>query len=162
LEYLRLAARGLPENGPSLFVQMARTSEKMGNYRGAWENYELAKLAGKSAGPQNLSAEEKQVYFQVVRMLAQSRMKEGKVDEARENYKLCTEFEGAGRETYRALAELYERKGDVWAALHATEHALSYAGAADPDLLERKDRYYYSVTLADLKERWEAVRKWFD
>jgi tetratricopeptide (TPR) repeat protein len=162
LEYLRLAARGMPEHAPSLYVRMAKTSEKMGDYRGAWDNYEVAKRAGKAVGPKNLAAEDREMYFQVVRMLADSRQKEGKIDEALENFKLYTEYEKAGRETYRSLTDLYERKEDAWSALHALEHALSYPGAADPDLLERKDRYYYSVTPQELKERWEAVHKWFD
>ena len=36
-----------------------------------------------------------------------------------ENYRLYTEYDRAGLETYRILADLYERHGDVWAALHA-------------------------------------------
>ncbi len=34
--------------------------------------------------------------------------------------------------------------------------------STDKDLLERKDRYYYSVTVESLQPRLEQVRKWFD
>src|SRR5262249_9591212 len=82
-------------------------------------------------------------------------------DNAIEDYRLYTEYERAGIETYRNLAELYERKKDAWAALHATEQGLVY-DSTDKDLLERKDRYYYSVMPDELRQRWEDVRKWFD
>jgi hypothetical protein len=75
-------------------------------------------------------------------------------------------------ETYRTLAKLFERKAEqclvekekqdhLWFALHCTEHALTY-NANDKDLLERKDRYYFSITPEDLKGRLDQVRKWFD
>jgi tetratricopeptide (TPR) repeat protein len=160
-EYLRLAARGLPQLGPSLLVQIARASEKAKNYKGAWHHYELAKESGKAVGAPNLSAEDKKIYFQVVKMLADSRMEDNDIEAALENYKLYTEFEGVGWETYRNLAELYERKKDAWSALHATEHALTY-NASDKDLQERKDKYYYSITPEQLRERLESVYKWFD
>src|SRR5262249_54376281 len=70
-------------------------------------------------------------------------------------------YERAGLETFRKLADLYERQGDAWAALHATERGLLY-DAKDQDLLSRKDRYYYSVSPAELQSHWEQVRKWFD
>src|SRR5262249_13387406 len=42
-----------------------------------------------------------------------------------------------------------------------TDQALIY-NAKDKDLLERKDRYYYSVLAEDLKARLEAVKGGFD
>src|SRR5262249_4529545 len=61
----------------------------------------------------------------------------------------------------RTLAELFERKTEPWTALHCVEHALTY-NPSDPDLIARKDRYVYSVTPEQLKERWESVSRWFD
>ena len=97
-------------------------------------------------------------------------MAQNQLDAALEAYKFYSQHESAGLETYRTLAELFERKGkapncvgteEIWQALHCTEHALTY-NAQDKDLLARKDRYYYSIAPADLQGRLEKVRKWFD
>jgi tetratricopeptide (TPR) repeat protein len=160
-EYLRMAARGLTNLGPGLYVQIAKASERAGNFKGVWQNYELAKRAGRAAGPKNLAPEERQLYFAVVKALADDAMKHDEVENAIENYRLYTEYERAGLETYRNLAELHERNKDPWAALHATEQGLVY-DKTDNDLLERRDRYYYSVMPDELQKRYEDVRKWFD
>jgi tetratricopeptide (TPR) repeat protein len=161
-EYLRIAARGMPEAGPSLYVRIAKACQQAGEFRDAWHNYELAKQAGKKAGPQNLSQEDRDLYFHVVKMLADSARDDGDVEKAIENYRLYTEAPAADVETYRTLADLYERHKDVWSALHATEHAMIHGKKSDPDLLARKDRYYYSITPEELKQRWESVQNWFD
>jgi tetratricopeptide (TPR) repeat protein len=160
-EYLRVAARGMPAAGTSLFVQIAQANQRAGNPEGAWHNYELAKRAGQSVGPKNLPDEERQAYFNTVKLLADSAMARGDGDAAIENYRLYTESERSGVETLRTLAELYERKGDPLAALRVTEQALAYAGR-DKDLLQRKDRYYYSVLPDVLRTRADAVRGAFD
>jgi hypothetical protein len=160
-EYLRMAARGMPTLGPALFIQIAKAHERAGNVEGVWQNYRLVKLAGRSVGPKNLSAEDRQLYFAVVKLLADDAVSRGDLDAAIEDYLLYREYERSGKETYRTLAGLYEQKKDVWAALHATEQGLVYDGS-DRDLLERKDRYYYSVTPDELRERWESVYKYFD
>jgi predicted Zn-dependent protease len=96
------------------------------------------------------------------------------IPEAIECFQAYTQYDKAGLEAYRTLAELYERRAkswphdqpakkeqDIWVALHCTEHALSY-DAKDHDLLARKDRYYYTVTPGEVKNRLESVYKWFD
>ena len=45
--------------------------------------------------------------------------------------------------------------------MHVTDQALVY-NPKDKDLLERKDRYYYSVMPEQVRERIESVRAWFD
>jgi tetratricopeptide (TPR) repeat protein len=159
--YLRLAAQGLPANAPGLLVRIARASEKFGDNRGAWDAYEQAKQAGRAAGPKNLSDEDRRLYFGVVKMLAEAARDEGNLDAATENFNLYTQYDRAGVETYRQLADLYERRGDPWSALRATEQGLVY-DPSDADLLQRKDKYYYSVLPGDLRGRWESVAKWFD
>jgi tetratricopeptide (TPR) repeat protein len=159
--YLRMAAQGLPSIAPTIFVQIAKASEKAGDNRAAWDAYEMAKQAGRAAGPKNLTDEDRRVYFGVVKMLADSAREDGNLDAAIENYLLFTQYERAGVETYRYLANLNERKGDPWAALYAAEQGLVY-DREDKDLLQRKDRYYYSVQADELRARWEAVAKWFD
>jgi len=160
-EYLRMAARGLPNLGPSLYIQIAKASERAGEIDGVWHNYELAKRAGRSAGPKNLSEEDRHTYFAVVKLLADTALAANENDAAIENYKLYTEYERAGVETYRALAELYKRKADVWSGLRCTEKGLTY-NSQDKDLLTRKDEYYYSIAPEDLRSRLDSVRKWFD
>jgi tetratricopeptide (TPR) repeat protein len=160
-EYLRIAARGVLALGPALFIQIAKAHERVGDIPGVWHNYELAKRAGRAAGPKNLSDEDRHNYFAVVKLLAEKAAEEGDLDGAIENYLLYREYERSGRETYRALAGLYERKKDAWGALHATEQALVY-GAPDQDLKDKKDKYYYSVMPDQVRERWETIAKYFD
>jgi tetratricopeptide (TPR) repeat protein len=160
-EYLRLAARGLPAMGPSIFVQIAQAQQRAGHPEEAWNNYELAKRAGLSVGANNLGAAERQAYFATVKMLGDAAMTHGRTDLAIENYQLYSESERSGLETLRALAGLYEQKGDVLAALLATEKALIYNGN-DRDLLERKDRYYISVMPEWFRGRPERVPGGFD
>jgi tetratricopeptide (TPR) repeat protein len=160
-DYLRMAARGLPTLGPTLFVQIAQAHQRAGHGEEARRNYELAKRAGQSVGPKNLGAAERQAYFGTVKMLGELAMAGGDLDSAIENYRLYTESERSGLETLRTLAELHERKGDPLSALRVTDQALQY-NAKDKDLLERKLRYYNSVLPEQLQARLEQVRGGFD
>jgi tetratricopeptide (TPR) repeat protein len=160
-EYLRIAARGLTGKGPSIFTQIAQAHQREGQTEGVWHNYELAKRAGRAVGPKNLSAEDRQAYFTAVKLMADGALAHNAIDLAIENYQLYTEFERSGLETLRTLADLHERKGDALAALRITEQALVYS-PKDKDLLERKDRYYYSVMPHDLQSCSEAVRRGLD
>jgi tetratricopeptide (TPR) repeat protein len=160
-EYLRVAARGVPLEAPTLFIQMAKAHEKNHDGEGMWANYHHAMQAGRAAGVANLPEPERKQLASVVKQLGERAMKASQIDAALEAFKFYTQFEQGELETWRTLAELFERKKDVWLALHCTEHALSYS-SGDKDLLARKDRYYYSIEPADLKQRLEQVYKWFD
>ncbi|MCI0458915.1 MAG: tetratricopeptide repeat protein [Gemmataceae bacterium] len=167
-EYLRIAAYGLPQIGPSLYVQIARANERAGNFKGVWDNYELAKRVGRAVGPKNLTREDRDLYFAVVKALAEDATKHDELDNAIENYRLYVEYERAGVETYRHLADLHERRAeqqktrdDLWAALRCCEQGLTY-DKSDKDLVARKDRYYNSVLPEELEQRFDDVRKWFD
>lgn len=160
-EYLRLAARGLPASGPSLFREIAQAHERAGDAAGALQAYQQARQAGRAVGPQNLSADERHVYFAVVKQLAESAQARGDLAAAIENWELYADYERSGLETLRTLADLHERRGDPLAALRVTEQALLYNGK-DKDLLERKDRYTYSVMPDILQAHLEAVKPWFD
>jgi tetratricopeptide (TPR) repeat protein len=160
-EYLRVAARGLPGQAPSLLVQVAQACQRAGDGAAAWRHYELVKHAGQAVGPKNLSAEERQAYFGAVKLMAEAATAHDDVDRAIENYHLYTEYERAGVETLRALAGLYEKKGDALSALRVTDRALVY-DSTDKDLLERKDRYYYSVLPQELQARLETFKTGFD
>jgi tetratricopeptide (TPR) repeat protein len=160
-EYLRIAARGMPSTGPTLFLTIAQANERAGNREGAWHNYELAKRAGRSVGPKNLSDEDRQAYFNAVKLLAEDATARADLAAAIENYQLYSEYERSGLETLRLLADLYERKGDPLLALRVTEKALVYNNR-EKDLVQRKDRYYYSVLPEDIQARLELVRGSFD
>jgi tetratricopeptide (TPR) repeat protein len=142
-------------------VQIAKAHERAGDAEGAWHNYQMVKVAGRAAGPKNLSAEDRHTYFAVVRMLAEKAVQDGSIDLAIEDYLLYREYERSGKETYRTLAGLYEQRGDVWSALQATEQGLIY-DARDADFLQKKDKYYYSVTPEEVQQRGEAVLRHFD
>jgi tetratricopeptide (TPR) repeat protein len=161
-EYLRLAARGLPTLGPTLFVEIAKAHQRVGHAEDARHNYELAKRAGKGVGPKNLAEAERQAYFSTVKLLGEDAMARGDLDGAIENFRLYSESERSGLETLRTLAELYERKGDPLSAMRVTDMALAGYNPRDKDLLERKDRYYYSVMPEVLRAHLEQLRDGFD
>ena len=160
-EYLRIAAAGLPAQGPATHLKIAKVHEKAGNFAEVWRAYESVKKAGQKVGAKELDAENRQTYFAVVKVLGEDAAKRGDSAAAIENYRLFAEYERSGIQTYRTLAELYERQGNVWAALYSTEHGLVYDGN-DADLLARKDKYYYSVEPRDVQANSDRVRKWFD
>jgi tetratricopeptide (TPR) repeat protein len=160
-DYLRLAARGLPAQGPTLFTHIAQAQQREGHPDEAWQSYEQAKRFGQTVGPANLSEEDRQAYFAAVKLLADSALAHNELDLAIENYQLYTASPRSGLETIRNLTELCERKGDPLSALRFTEQGLLY-DARDKNLLERKDRYYYSVLPEDLRARLDTVRGAFD
>jgi tetratricopeptide (TPR) repeat protein len=138
-------------------LQIANAHQKAQDAAGVWDNYELAKQAGRALGPQNLSDESRKVYFDIVKPLAEDARARDDTDAAIENYQLLAESDRSGLETLRILAELYEKKGQVFPALFTVERALLY-NSKDADLLEKKDRYYYSVMLDDLRARKETIK----
>jgi tetratricopeptide (TPR) repeat protein len=160
-EFLRIAAIGLPEQAPTLYLTIAKAHEQAGNFGEVWGYYERVKQAGRAFGPANLGDQDRATYFAVVKALGEDAAKRGDNDAAIENFLLFANYERAGVGTYRTLAELFERKGDVWNALYCTHHGLVH-DKTDQDLLSRRDRYYYSVQPTELPERWDKVRMWFD
>jgi tetratricopeptide (TPR) repeat protein len=160
-EYLRMAARGLPLKAPAFYIQMGKACERAGEPLGMWQQYDRAMQAGRATDPKNLSEEDRQALFAVVKQLGDHARTAGDIDKALECYKFHSQSERAGIETWRTLAELFEQKGDILTALHCTEHALSY-DAKEKNLLEQKDRYYYSITPAQVRERRESIHLWFD
>lgn len=172
-EYLRMAARGLPAQAPLLFIQIGKVHEKHGDLAGMWHNYQRGVQLGRAFGAERLPEEDRKLLFATVKAIGERAMKENQIDTALEAYKYFSQSGEAGIETWRTLAELFQRKSEaepvgtpasrnaIWQALNCVEHALTY-NASDPDLLERKDRLYYSITPAEVRERWESVQRWFD
>ena len=159
-ELLRIAARGLPNESADLYARIAKAHETNGDVEGMWTNFGNAMQMGRSAGVANLTPEARQQLFAAVKAIGDRAIADNRLDAALDAYKFYSQREEAGIETWRTLAELFERKGDVWSATHCTEHALSYG--TDADLVARKDKYYYSLAPAEVQSRWDSVAKWFD
>ncbi len=160
-EYLRIAAHGLPTQASNLYMHIAHTHDKHGDRAGLWANYLTAIQVAKKLGLENLQPADKEAVFANVKKVGELALKENQTDFALEAFKFLSLHESAGIEIYRTLADLFEKKKDIWMALHCTVHGLTYK-AGDPDLLARQDRYYFSISPADLQARLESVRKWFD
>jgi hypothetical protein len=174
-EYLRIAAHGLPAQATNIYMYIAHTHDKHGDRAGLWANYLTAMTIGRKVGVQNLQPADKEALFANVKKVGDLALKEDKIDVGLEAYKFLSLHENAGIETWRTLANLFEkmaeraekagqhdeRNKNIWQALHCTEHAFTYS-ANDADLQARKDRYYYSIEPDDLKARLESVSKWFD
>ncbi len=71
-EYLRMAAHGLPALATGLLVKIAQAHQRNDQPDEALHNYELARQAGRAFGPKNLSESESQMYYAVVKLLAES------------------------------------------------------------------------------------------
>ena len=76
--------------------------------------------------------------------------------------RLYLEAGGSGElNVYRRIAELYGKTGDAMNALLMVETALAY-NSSDPDLIEKKHSYYYSVTEEKLLSVRDKVASYFD
>src|SRR5204863_4360013 len=71
VEYLRIAARGLPLASPSAYTQIAQAYERAGEADAARRALEEGKRAGLAAGPKALPDDERQAYFALVKRLAE-------------------------------------------------------------------------------------------
>ncbi len=159
--YLRIAAHGMPAKTPNLLIQIAATHEKHGDVEGMWENNLQAMRIGRSIGVANIDAADREPLFAAVKKIGDLAFQQNRFDIALEAYKFYSQNENAGIETWRMLAELFERNKDVWQALHCNEHAMRY-NADDADLKARKDRYYFSIQPDEVTARWQTIEKWFD
>ena len=161
IEYLRMAARGQPTLAPTIYCQVSAIYEQAGNGDEARRYLEGAKKAGLAVGQKNLADAERVNYFKALHRLGEDCMARGDIDGALANFRLYAEYERAGVETLRTMANLYEQKEDALAALRITDRALVY-DPKDKDLLARKDRYYYSVTPEILRANLEEAGPEFD
>jgi tetratricopeptide (TPR) repeat protein len=160
-EFLRMAVRGLFVQAPSIYVQIARAADQGGQPDAAWHYYRQVQQIGLQVGAANLPEEDRKLYFSTVKMLAEDAARRDDLDAAIDSYSLLTQSDTGTIETLRTLAVLYEKKKDVFNALRVTEKALLY-NSGDKDLLEKKDKYYYSIFPQDLKPHLEAIKNWFD
>ncbi len=190
LGYLRIAARGLSDRAPGIFKKLSDVSEKVGDHATARGYTEQIRRVGELVGPRNLAKDQREIYFAALRKLATLAENEGdtfkleadaadaagdaatraaKDAEAKPHYEAAIADlrqyldggGGAALEAYRKIAELYGKMRDGLNAVLNTEAALAY-NSTDPDLLRKRDSYYYSVPIERLTAAKENVGKWFD
>jgi tetratricopeptide (TPR) repeat protein len=160
-EFLRLSACGLPEKGPTIYFSIIQAARQAGDAEFARQHEEALKRLAREIGVKNLSEADRKAYFITVRSLGEAAFNQGHVDSAIENLALFVESSDCGVDTLRILTELNEKKGEALRALTWNEKAL----VLDPknkQFLERKDRYYYSVTPEQIQQHLEHAKKWVD
>ena len=160
-EFLRIAADGLIAHGPSLLVEIAKAHQRAEDEAGALEYFGLARQAGRTFGVSALGGADATAYFATVKYLAELALFNGDLEGACENFRLLLESPTVGVETYRNLADVYEKLGDPLNALRYNETALVYS-PRDRDLLAARRRYYYSVMPEQLQANLETLRPCFD
>jgi hypothetical protein len=188
--YMRMASRGLPDRGPGIYFKLAQVYEKHGDAENSRKSYEAAKQAGQAVGPRNLYRDQRQFYTDALRKLATIAETKGNalIADADEAKARGDEAGSAGRraeahalfevainelrqyledggaaalEAYRKLAELNAKTGDTVNAVLMLETGLTYS-STDPDLLKKKDSYYYTLPAEKLEKVKDKVTKWFD
>lgn len=162
MAYLRIAGRGLVARGPGIFKKLADASEKSGDSEAALAYLEQVKRCALFVKPANLAKDQKDIYFATLKKLADLAEARGDFDGAVTELRLFLEGGGAGElNTYRRIADLHAKGGDAMNALIMVETALTY-NSTDPDLIEKKHSYYYSVSEEKLTEKKDRVASFFD
>jgi hypothetical protein len=163
MAYLRIAGRGLPGRGPAIFSNLADLATKRGDAEAARGYLEQVKRSGQLVGPRNLPADQSGLYVATLKKLADDAAERGDFPSAVDDMRLYVEAgpEQENANTLRQLAELYAKNSDALNALLIVERGLLYA-KADPDLLAKKDSYYYSVDPERLATVRDKVTGWFD
>jgi tetratricopeptide (TPR) repeat protein len=190
MAFLRVAGRGLPDRVPTVFKKLADVAEKRGSATEARAYTEHIAAFGKKFGPANLAKDQRDIYLKALQRLAELAEAEGDVikaeadaadargdadaraakdDQAKPLYEAAIEYlkdyltagGGAVLEAYRKIAELYGKMRDALNAVLNTEHALTY-DSTDADLHQKRDSYYYSVTIERLDGVKDRVGRWFD
>lgn len=159
-EYLRILAHGVPLQSPGIYVRLSEACKQHGFDDAAQKYLQMVKQIGLQVGTKLLPADQKEIFFSVVKQLAESAAASENWDEAIQDYSIYTQFEGSGKETLRKLAEMYAQKKEILEALRVLEKAILYG--TDKDLENKKDSYYYSVKEEDLEAVREEVKGYFD
>jgi tetratricopeptide (TPR) repeat protein len=161
MAYLRIAGRGLPGRGPIIFTKLAELAGKRGEVEAARGYLEQVKRSGQLAGPRRLPADQRELYLAALKKLSDDAASRGDYQAAVDDYRLYVEAGKEDANSLRHLAELYAKNGDALNALLITERGLLYA-KSDPDLLAKKDSYYYSVDPDRVRAVRDKVAGWFD
>lgn len=155
--YLAMAVESGGSRVVRRLVALARLLESRGDAEGARARFAQAAEAGRALGPEALEPEDKDLYFRAARHQAELAEHEGRGADAIGWWQATLASEKSGIETHRRLAALHEAAGDPLAALRETEKGLLYQ-SGDKDLLERRDRYLWSLPLESPACSAEALR----
>jgi len=161
MAFLRIAGRGLPGRGPTIFGKLADIATLHGQTAEAQGYFEQVKRCGVQVGPKALPEDQRAIYFSTLQTLAATAEARGDYDAAIGDLRLYLEGGRNEAESFRKMADLYEKNKDPLNALLMTETGLVYNGK-DRDFLEKKDKYYYSVDVEKLKSVKDKVFRFFD
>ncbi len=161
MEYLEMAADADPAHAPSTYLEIAQTYERLGDVEAMRATFDKLRQSGLAYGPKNLPPDEATTFYMAMKQLADDAAARDDARSAISHLRLIVEGDRAGLQTFRQLAEMYERLGDALPALHYNDLALVYQ-PKNPELLERKDKYYYSVMPEQLAQAPEPIQKGFD
>ena len=159
--FLRIAAQGLPHRGPWLYTRLVQAAEQRADSAGMRRYLTDIKRIGQAVGPANLAADQKALYLAGLGKLVDDSVNRGDYQSAVDDMRLQIEAGQEDVNQLRKLAELNAKNGDVLNALLITERALLYS-KTDPDLLAKKDSYYYSVDIKRVADVKEKIKSWFD
>ncbi len=159
--WLRIAASEAPTEAPRFLVDIAKAADRHGDLIESMTHFRLARDTALKLGVEKISVASRATFFRVVKFLAESAVHEKNWPEALKNWQIYAESPDAGLETQRQIAQAQEELGEPLAAMVAVEKGLVYS-PKDNDLLERKDRYYFSVMPHQLLPHLETVRGFFD
>lgn len=138
-------------------IGLARLLERHGEHEKSLERFHEAAVAGRTMGPDALEQEDRELYFRAARHQAELAEHEGRSSDAMAWWQATLASERSGIETLRRLAVLFEAAGDAYSALRYVVRGLVYQ-ANDKDLLERRDRYLWSLPLDGPTTTAEALR----
>jgi tetratricopeptide (TPR) repeat protein len=161
MAYLRIAGRGLPERGPWIFTRLAQAAERRGDAEATRGYLDQVKRAGLLVGPAKLAPDQQALYFAALKKLVDLATARGDYQSAVDDQRTFIEGGKEDVNSLRQLAELNAKNGDVLNALLITERGLIYS-KTDPDLLAKRDSYYYSVDVERVKAAREKIAPWFD
>jgi tetratricopeptide (TPR) repeat protein len=161
VELLGIAAAHRPADAPQLLKAAADALQHHGDRAGAVEVRRAARRAGQAVGAAQLPDASRRDHFATVKALAEDALARGDWAEAADCLREFADSDQSGIETLRTLAQCHEKLGDPLAALAATTRGLIY-NPKDADLLERRDRYTYSVAPAALRAASEGQRSAVD
>ena len=178
--YLRIAVRGLPDRGPGIYKKLADVSEKLGAHQtmrgyterirdigarrpaqsreGPARHLPQSSSSGSRRWSSPRATSSKPRPMRPMRRAtppgaSRRTLRRSRITKPRSG--TCAKYldggGGAPLEASRKIAELYGKMRDALNAVLNTEAALAY-NSSDPDLLRKRDSYYYSVTIERLTE----------
>jgi len=161
MAFMRIAGRGLPSRGPTIFTTLAEVATKLGRAEEAHGYFDQVKRAGLTVGPRNLPADQRILYLNALQKMSDDAAARGDLQNAVDDMRLVVEGGKEDANSLRRLAELYALNKDPLNALLIVERGLLYA-KTDADLLAKRDSYYFSVEPERIAEVKDKVAGWFD